>query len=542
MIAASSPEPARPDRIGSRHSPAVLFAGWTACYFLYLCVDITHGIKFSDEAWFLQVVHRVQSGDALYRDIFFGATPLSVALALLFTKISGAEILAIKCLMGAIYLATAMVSASLLKQICPFRGHPFLLATAIMTIAPPWRLTTPYSGLAELFLLCCFGLSIVRMQGIDRDSDSDGTTAGRLILLALGGAAACAFMSKQNIGVCALIAICAGEVAIWWDVKYTWRKVSHALIVIVASFSIASFLMSLPILLDGGWQQFLDYGFTNKSAYLLRARVGYWSGFSELLHADFSLKNLPDLVNNFLLHALPLVTLGGLMFSLTARPGNIRMTILVLIYFVATVIGVFPRFDAPHLAYIAPGLLVGFLYSWRHLRFSLPEGFARFLERSMVFFIAGIMCLLLAKSARLALSTNYHLSELPHFRGVLLKQSVREQLQQVATAMAEDAAKGKRLFLLSPRAGFFYLFSGVRNPTPFDYPLATAMGRHGEEQLIEAIGKGLIDRVWVDERIMEMGPLSPEKLLAYISANLQPCDRVRNFTVYQLADNSIPGE
>ena len=36
------------------------------------------GVNTRDEAWFLQVVSRVSDGDVLYRDFFFGSTPLSV--------------------------------------------------------------------------------------------------------------------------------------------------------------------------------------------------------------------------------------------------------------------------------------------------------------------------------------------------------------------------------------------------------------------------------------------------------------------------------
>ena len=43
----------------------------------------TRGVNITDESWFLQVLYRVSSGGVLYRDMFFGATPLSVYLTLI---------------------------------------------------------------------------------------------------------------------------------------------------------------------------------------------------------------------------------------------------------------------------------------------------------------------------------------------------------------------------------------------------------------------------------------------------------------------------
>ena len=52
-----------------------------------LFVSITRGANMADESWFLQVIHRVTNGDVLYRDVFFGATPLSVYIAWVFTTL-----------------------------------------------------------------------------------------------------------------------------------------------------------------------------------------------------------------------------------------------------------------------------------------------------------------------------------------------------------------------------------------------------------------------------------------------------------------------
>src|SRR5687768_11608301 len=42
-----------------------------------LLLALAPRINAADESWFLQVAYRLATGDVLYRDVFYGATPLS---------------------------------------------------------------------------------------------------------------------------------------------------------------------------------------------------------------------------------------------------------------------------------------------------------------------------------------------------------------------------------------------------------------------------------------------------------------------------------
>ena len=64
--------------------------------------------------------------------------------------------------------------------------------------------------------------------------------------------------------------------------------------------------------------------------------------------------------------------------------------------------------------------------------------------------------------------------------------------------LSPEAAAGRRPFIISLAAGFYYLTTGVRNPTPYDYPAPSAFGLKGEAQLMDALRRREISEVCLD--------------------------------------------
>jgi hypothetical protein len=83
---------------------------FVASVLLSIAGGFAAGLTPYDEAWFLQVVHRVTSGEVLYRDVFFGVTPLSVQMTAPAVRLFGAEILVIKAVVGLCFALSALVS------------------------------------------------------------------------------------------------------------------------------------------------------------------------------------------------------------------------------------------------------------------------------------------------------------------------------------------------------------------------------------------------------------------------------------------------
>ncbi len=123
-------------------------------FFLGFFISIADGINMADASWFLQVAHRVTSGDVLYRDVFFGATPLSVYLTALFTTIFGTEILVVKGVMVLCFVLTVLLSCRIVQLLGVTQGFPFIMVMALIVYAPPE--CAVYQPLANLFFMGCF--------------------------------------------------------------------------------------------------------------------------------------------------------------------------------------------------------------------------------------------------------------------------------------------------------------------------------------------------------------------------------------------------
>ena len=84
---------------------------------------------------------------------------------------------------------------------------------------------------------------------------------------------------------------------------------------------------------------------------------------------------------------------------------------------------------------------------------------------------------------------------------------------QSSTAALKDALKDEQAMLQIITASYYYLTSGIKNPTPWDYPLKNDFGKSGETDTINRIRRGDITAVCYREI---GGPLEPDILRAFI--------------------------
>ena len=74
---------------------------------------------------------------------------------------------------------------------------------------------------------------------------------------------------------------------------------------------------------------------------------------------------------------------------------------------------------------------------------------------------------------------------------------------------------GGTVFLLRPDAAVWYLATGVRNPTPYDYPLASPFGPDGQQVLAGNLASGQVRYCcWVPSHA---GALTPTHLEEYVA-------------------------
>jgi hypothetical protein len=124
-------------------------------------------------------------------------------------------------------------------------------------------------------------------------------------------------------------------------------------------------------------------------------------------------------------------------------------------------------------------------------------------------------------------------SALAHFRGALVPADTDRDLARSVRAL-RDASGGRPTFILGADAGFWYLESRLINPTPFDIPTATSVGRAGVEWIEAAIVSGRVQQVCVDSLPPTVKDLVD--LRTFVHDHLQKVSDVGPCTLYRAAD------
>lgn len=499
-------------------------------------LSMSHGFGLADESWFLQVVHRVTSGEVLYRDIFFGATPLSVYITATLTTVLGTEILVVKAVVVFCFVLTVLLSCRIARQLDSAQGVPFLLVIALFVYALP-KASAAYSPLANVFLLSCFSAALFWRESQRAESSvGDGWLRSVWALAMAGGAAGLCFASKQNIGLYALAALVLTVVISAKDKRWSRQKRIVSLLVVLSGFLLVAALVLLPVWFSGGAEKLLEYGFF-KINYLRFGQVSYLDGFGRLatlVGTAGSVKSLTQIYFQVLFLLPPLMFIALLVAWLRANPDERGWATTVVLFIGAAFLGVFPRADMDHLRSAIPELLLGLVYAWHRIKPSLAARWVRLAQAGVLLWLGvGLGFTLLSPVVKLA-SGNYQLSTLPHFRGVLMQVAQHTELRTYAKTLAEVMA-GDQPLLLSPHAGFYYLSTGLKNPTPFDYPLVTAFGRQGEAEVMAAISRHEIQTVCLDSQYsQQLSGLRPVRLERYVREHMERSGEVGFCTLYRV--------
>jgi 4-amino-4-deoxy-L-arabinose transferase-like glycosyltransferase len=505
--------------VGRRALPLVAFAAGGVVFSL-------SGFNRRDEAWFLQVVSRVANGDDLYGDVFFGATPLSVYLALPLVALLGAQIVWVKAVVVACFVATLVLVARIARRLGGGEVAAVLLYAAVLAWSPPLHYG-PYQQLATVGLLACLAAAL-------RWTEEEGTSH---VPLALGGVGAgLAFAAKQNVGLLALAALLAAVALV------PARRLSGAWSAL-AAFVASVVAVHVPVALTGSLDELYDYGFANKGAYVERGLAPV-----EGVHAHLSFvrdawldrgpqgPGLVDVATAYDLLAFAVVpaSLVALLLAWRRAPGPRRRLLAVVgLFWLAALAAVFPRADAPHVEFVMPVFALAVAAGLLALR----PGWQRRAAIALALALAPAAFARVGWPLVEAARGDLEPSGIAHFEGPLVHPADEDEIEGAAAELRSEGGGGD-LFLLTPEAGFWYLASGLANPTPYDYPLVTAMGRDGEQDVVARIERGEIDAVCVD--LADVGPLEPTALLQHVEREMRPTADTGACRVYRASGGVGP--
>lgn len=487
------------------------------------------GLTPFDEAWFLQVAHRVTSGEILYRDVFFGVTPLSMQITALGVRLFGAEILVVKTVVGLCFALSVVLAARINAQLGGPRGFPAILILALAALGRPEM--APYSGLSTVFLLATMSAAL-HWHEVARANTAQHRRAATLTLAAAGVAAGLSFASKQNLGAYAALAL-AVTVAIGPRdrLAFTW-----SVMVAGAGFLLTVGLALIPVWLDGALGPLVHYGLLNKTTYVERAASTYLEEAIQrvaLLPAA-SWHDRARAVYDLQRFAVPLLSAAALLAAWRRAPRGERATLTIVTAFViAGFLGALPKTDTEHLIHAMPLLIIGLIYGVRAAH--VPESGwtrrgGRIGAKTLLAWLAiGLALVALAPIAQMA-SGGMRVSTLPHFRGVWVPKAMEDDIAQRARRLSAAAA-GERPFLLIPEAGMYYLLTGLKNPTPYDYPYVTTFGPRGERDVIASIEQGRLSSVCFAAR----GPaaLRPVEISRYVDERMVRGEDAGACTLYR---------
>ena len=118
----------------------------------------------------------------------------------------------------------------------------------------------------------------------------------------------------------------------------------------------------------------------------------------------------------------------------------------------------------------------------------------------------------------------------PHFRGIGWMPSEADKFETAIAEIEAAATPGNSLLLLLPDAATYYLASGVKNPTPYDFPLASVFGRNGQQTVRNQIASGAIPKVCVADAFP--AGLAPEVVRRHVQSTMDAGESLGSCRMY----------
>ncbi|MFN0169582.1 MAG: hypothetical protein ACKV22_24435 [Bryobacteraceae bacterium] len=459
---------------------------------------------FHDESWFLQVVTRTAQGEALYREVFYNTTPLAVWVAWPFHALGAGRLLGLRLLLALAFGVTLWFTVRISRQLAAGPVHLWIVATVVIGL----QHFSYYTPISVTFLMACFSFAL---------SYWDGRREATRWLALAAVAAACAFLTKYNVGTAALAALLLAVV-----LNPAEPAKGRAAAAAVSVFASTTGLMLLP--LAASWSAFIDYVFLNKTAYLSSGLGQFrpaWEVRSVLVGLD-PWRAIPEVMfhSPLLLLLAPLALV--LVWLAGRRAREERSKSIVVAGFVAAGASIlFPQLALPHLIGAAPILLAGLQFAGSRIPIGRP-----LVVLACAWLAGAFMWTCLRPIPQLIRGQWVLMAEHP-YSGMWINRDHYLAFRNTVDALRRSGASP---FLLTYDAGSLYLATGLRNPTPFDVPAGTAMGRHGEQQVIAAVEAGRVRSVCLNTRWP--GDNSPRRLIAYVKNHLRRGEPMGSCVIY----------
>ncbi len=488
------------------------------------------GVAFVGEGWFVQVIHRVANGETLYRDVAYGAGPLPVLVAAALARITGANVLLLKALVALTWAVTIWTGRGILRAAGRSVWTQGAYVATCLLLAPT-PLSPLYQVMASLFMAASYRLAIAAIR--------DGRQEA---LLLAAGAAGLSAASKQNVGLYALAALLVSCIIVARRNRAVeLRARSAAALRVLVAFALGVGPFFALALFTAGVEDLWQSVAANKGAYVSFGGISLTEGLADALEKVWP----PHAARPFdLLHALgfliaPVAVIVPFCTGMLLRGGCGPVLVPVACFSVASFAAVFPRADRIHVTYMLPLLLVGFWWGLSLLSALRPRRLAhgsravlkRMSIATLFVFLVGTVLWPGLEWVR----GDRTVCQLPGFRGPLVSTRQERRLQRLRADLVPRVS-GRRVFFLSPRAGFWYRTLELPNPTPVDFPYRSLLTAERRQRIITALKSGGIHVVCVEE---VDSPLWPARLHAQIGRDFDFEGSVGPLRLYAAASRIV---
>lgn len=527
----------RSGRLNALWSPAVL-AG-VVLFAVTFGLLVGRPVGHADEAWFLWVLTRVSGGQTLYHDVYFVSTPLPAWLGVVAVRLFGSQILVTRALTTLCFTGSVALGWVVARR-CGVRvwGRVLLAGAFVVYASPLTNFASFYSSLAVLLAL---GSLVALLRWID-DHSLDPVRARRHLVVA-GALAGLSFASKPNVGLVAVAAIVGVIVAAGVGERQAGgRDVAR----VAASFAAVGAVTVLIVVANGAWSGFTADVFTGKAHYLDVFTGGYLPGLRNVERTlPFFGPPAAAYANRLWYTAslIPIIAAFTVIAAVLRTSGPRRLSAAALAAFaVVGAIGLIPRGGPQHLTETAPLFLVVIAGSTALLA---PALTARNLRRGLAGVLATWLAIatvaVVARAVEPLPQRSESLTGLPHVVGAAVADHTIRGVHIVASQVRR--AHATDLFIIRPDASYYYLTAQLTDPTPFDFPGISDLGRGDQDGVIRLLRTGSVHWVCVAppaKRSTYFSPTRPVRLEAYVRHTFVFTTRLRICDLYRFPTGS-PG-
>jgi hypothetical protein len=478
------------------------------------CVISLTQFSTADESWYLRVLQRITDGEVLYRDVYYPLLPLPVYVGVAATTVFGSNFHVLQALFFACFIASVWLcdSSARLLEIEPIPRLVLLLSLCVWA-SPAAAKASLYQPMATMFLL----ISLRMLLAWSRRTASGESSVELTIAATAAGAG---FASKDQVGLLTLAALLFSVAIIFLHRRFAGADFVRAVARILIFFTGTVVLSLVPVVVQGGFGRFAEYFVVERAAVIRTSSIPYIEGIHHFLpmvrHPRAFFKHPFEAMNYsmFLIAPVLLAVLTWLWFR--AGDDDQFRAATLLSFCVAAGLSIYPRADVWHVLFLSSMFVLALTFLADRLLTSRPV-------RGMLLGLFSL-CLIAAFAEAIWMSTvritrfDHQFLRLPHFEYAMAARAEIDQMKHDREMLQAAAAEGP-VFLLTDEAGFYYLISGIKNPTSIDYPMVASMGRNGESDIIAAIQSD--KNAWACVRSYREPLLRPARLEGYVRTQLQ---------------------